>query len=144
MMRNPWARYPSATGWKRIGCLRCCTNKGPVNNDVLTCPFGHHQFRFTPGSIPFGGVCSHCDGVNGVWLESSNDHFLWETAKKTGAGKFWNASWIFDDLTPLHAAQTALYRRQSKSSVSWSSFIHFYKTCIKYNVFPLCIRRPFH
>ena len=49
---------------------------------MLTCPFGHHQFGFAPGSIPLGGVRCHRDGVSGVWLESSNDHFLWATGEE--------------------------------------------------------------
>lgn len=85
MIRNRWARYAIFL----LHELRLCkqTNK-KLFILVLTCPFGHHQFGFTAGSIPFGGVCSHSDRVSGVWLESSNHHFLWETGTRREQDNF--------------------------------------------------------
>ncbi len=91
---NIWAiKVSCSQRLNRIGSFSCSVNKSSVNKPTnkwfivtLTCPFGHHQFGFAPGSIPLGGVRSHRDGVSGVWLESSNDHFLWDTGRRQKQG----------------------------------------------------------
>lgn len=66
----------------------CCVNRLGWTNKcsitALTCHLGHHQFGFAPGSISLGGVRCHRDGVSGVRLESSNDHFLRGNREETG------------------------------------------------------------
>ncbi len=48
-----------------------------ITSLLPTCSFSHHQLGFAAGSVSFGGVGCHGDGVRGVRLHASDDHLLW-------------------------------------------------------------------
>lgn len=43
---------------------------------LLTCSLRHHQLGFAAGTVSFGGVGGHSDGVRGVRLQAPDDHLL--------------------------------------------------------------------